>query len=144
MSSSDPATDARSIQSYIDETPFWKDGTETTTVPLTGMQWRIWLLATAGKFFEGMVVFMTGVALPLIVAEFNIGATEKGVISASVLAGILVGASALGGMADTYGRKAMFIIELVLFCAFLVALTFSGSWLWIAIFLFGMGAALGC
>ena len=144
MSSSDPNPDARSIQSYIDETPFWKDGTETTTVPLTGMQWRIWLLATAGKFFEGMVVFMTGVALPLMVAEFGIGATEKGVISASVLAGILVGASALGGMADTYGRKTMFIIELMLFCAFLVALTFSGSWLWIAIFLFGMGAALGC
>lgn len=136
--------EARSIQSYIDETPFWKDGTETTTVPLTGMQWRIWLLATAGKFFEGMVVFMTGVALPLMVAEFGIGATEKGVISAAVLAGILVGASALGGLADTYGRKTMFIVELMLFSAFLVALTFSGSWLWIAIFLFGMGAALGC
>jgi hypothetical protein len=32
---------------------------------MTRMQRRIWLLATAGKFFEGLVVFMTGVALPL-------------------------------------------------------------------------------
>ncbi len=113
-------------------------------VPLTGMQWRIWLLATAGKFFEGMVVFMTGVALPLIVAEFKLGATEKGVISAAILAGILVGASLLGGLADTFGRKKMFIAELIIFAAFLLALTFSGNWVWIAIFMFGMGAALGC
>ena len=135
---------ARSVQSYIDETPSWPDGTETTLVPLTIMQWRIWLLATAGKFFEGMVVFMTGVALPLIVAEFGLGATEKGVISAAILAGILVGASLLGGLADTYGRKKMFIVELIIFTAFLLALTFSNDWIWIAIFMFGMGAALGC
>jgi MFS transporter, putative metabolite transport protein len=142
--SADANDTARSVQSYIDETPSWPDGTETGLVPLTGMQWRIWLLATAGKFFEGMVVFMTGVALPLIVAEFSLGDVEKGVISAAVLAGILVGASLLGSMADTYGRKKMFIIELVIFTAFLLALTFSSSWVWIAIFLFGMGAALGC
>jgi hypothetical protein len=33
---------------------------------MTKMQRRIWMLAAAGKFFEGFVVFMTGVALPLI------------------------------------------------------------------------------
>ncbi len=57
----------RSVQSYIDQTPLWPDGTPTVSVPLTGMQWRIWVLATAGKFFEGLIVFMTGVALPLVV-----------------------------------------------------------------------------
>lgn len=144
MQQSTPEAKARSVQSYIDETPVWQDGTETTTVPLTGMQWRIWLLATAGKFFEGMVVFMTGVALPLIVAEFGLDATGKGIISAAILAGILLGASLLGGLADTYGRKTMFIVELVIFTTFLVALSFSDSWIWIAIFMFGMGAALGC
>ena len=144
MSNSDTQNDSVSVQQYIDQTPLWPDGTETASVPLTPMQWRIWLLATAGKFFEGMVVFMTGVALPLIVTEFSLGATEKGVIGASVLAGILIGASALGGLVDTYGRRAMFIVELVLFTAFLIALTVSGSWIWIAVFLFGMGAALGC
>ena len=35
---------------------------------------------------------MTGVALPLIVREFYIGAAEKGIVSAASLAGILVGA----------------------------------------------------
>ena len=60
------ASDGRSVQSYIDETPQWGDGTSVRSTPMTGMQWLIWTLAAAGKFFEGFVVFMTGVALPLI------------------------------------------------------------------------------
>ena len=43
---------------------------------MTNMQWLIWSLAAAGKFFEGYVVFMTGVALPLISREFGIFGSE--------------------------------------------------------------------
>jgi putative MFS transporter len=63
---------------------------------MTNMQWLIWGLAAAGKFFEGVVVFTTGVALPLMAKEFALGATEKGVIAAASLFGILIGATALG------------------------------------------------
>lgn len=135
---------ARSVQDYIDETPYWADGTIAPSSPMTAMQWRIWLLASAGKFFEGMVVFMTGVALPLIVREFGLGAMEKGAVSAATLLGILIGASALGGLADYYGRKKMFIVEMVLFAVCLVALVFSSNLAVLIIFLFGMGLALGC
>ena len=72
------ATGPRSVQDDIDELPAWSDGTSLKSAPMTTMQWRIWGLAAAGKFFEGYVVFMTGVALPLIVREFQIGAAEKG------------------------------------------------------------------
>ncbi|MDP1882043.1 MAG: MFS transporter, partial [Bradyrhizobium sp.] len=68
-------TEPKSVQAYIDQTPSWPDGTPTPSVPMTQMQWRIWTLATAGKFFEGLVVFMTGVALPLIVEEFGLSPT---------------------------------------------------------------------
>jgi len=135
---------ARSVQSYIDETPFWPDGTDTPSVPLTRMQWRIWFLASAGKFFEGLVVFMTGVALPLIVAEFDLSTTQKGAVGAATLAGILVGASALGALSDTFGRKRMFIIEMALFAFFLAGLTFAPSYIWVVLLLFGVGLALGC
>jgi MFS family permease len=71
------------------------------------MQWRIWTLATAGKFFEGLVVFMTGVALPLIAQEFDITKAQHGIIGAASLFGILIGAIGLGGLSDYFGRKAM-------------------------------------
>jgi MFS family permease len=49
---------------------------------------------------------MTGVALPLLSREFNIGAAENGLITAATLFGILVGAVGLGGMSDRFGRIA--------------------------------------
>src|SRR6188474_3740674 len=115
-------TDPQSVQDYIDQTPAWPDGTPTPSVPMTRMQWRIWTLATAGKFFEGLVVFMTGVALPLIVREFGLSPIEKGIVGAAPLAGIMVGAVALGGLADVYGRRRMFVVEMLVFAVFLVGL----------------------
>jgi putative MFS transporter len=137
-------TEPRSVQSYIDQTPYWPDGTPTVYVPLTVMQWRIWLLASAGKFFEGLVVFMTGVALPLIVKDFGLSPAEKGIVSAAPLAGIMVGAITLGGLADTYGRRRMFVVEMVVFALFLTGLAWSPSLPWMVVFLFGVGLALGC
>ena len=134
----------RSVQSYIDETPVWSDGTAMPATPMTGMQWLIWTLAAFGKFFEGLVVFMTGVALPLISTEFGLGKAAHGVIGAASLFGILVGAIGLGGLADFFGRKRMFVIEMFLFLAFLCLLVVSPNYPLLVLFLFGLGVALGC
>jgi putative MFS transporter len=134
----------RTVQSYIDQTPAWPDGTPTDFIPMTAMQWRIWVLASAGKFFEGLVVFMTGVALPLIVKDFGLSPAEKGIVSAAPLAGIMVGAIALGGLADIYGRRRMFVVEMVVFSLFLIGLTWSPTYFWLVVFLSGVGLALGC
>ena len=88
----------KSVQDYIDERPVWPDGTTLKSSPMTTMQWRIWSLAAAGKFFEGFVVFMTGVALPLIVREFHIGAAEKGIVSAASLSWYPVRRRSAGGV----------------------------------------------
>ena len=137
-------TNTKTVQEYIDELPTWSDGTSLKSAPMTAMQWRIWGLAAAGKFFEGFVVFMTGVALPLIVREFHIGAAQKGIVSAASLFGILLGAILLGGLSDYFGRKRMFIAEMILFCAFLALLILCTNFLSLAICLFGLGMALGC
>jgi len=134
----------RTVQEYIDETPIWSDGTESPNTPMTPMQWRIWALATAGKFFEGLVVFMTGIALPLMVEEFALSALQKGAVGAATLFGILVGATTLGGLSDYFGRKRMFIVEMAIFSLCLMLMVFSPNFLWLLVFLFGMGLALGC
>src|SRR5436309_13433682 len=81
----------RTLQDYIDETPRWGDATPVRYSPITSMQWLIWGLAAAGKFFQGMVVFTPRVALPLMGKEFGPGATGKGVGAASSPLGIPVG-----------------------------------------------------
>jgi putative MFS transporter len=134
----------RSVQAHIDELPMWADGTHLTAAPMTGMQWLIWSLAAAGKFFEGFVVFMTGVALPLLSRQFDIHPAQNGLITAASLFGILVGAVGLGGLSDRFGRKPMFVAEMVIFVGFLVALLFCGNFYFLVICLFGIGLALGC
>ena len=134
----------RSVQTYIDETPIWADGTALQSTPMTAMQWRIWTLAAAGKFFEGLVVFMTGVAMPLIAEEFDITKMQHGMVGAASLFGILVGAIGLGGLSDYFGRKVMFIVEMIIFMIFLLLLVASSSYFWLVVFLFGLGVALGC
>lgn len=139
-----PSGPPKTVQEYIDETPNWADGTLSPSTPMTKMQWRIWTLATAGKFFEGLVVFMTGVALPLIVEEYHLGAAAKGALGAAPLFGILVGATGLGSLSDHYGRKRMFIVEMIIFVVCLALLVVSPSFFLTLVFLFGMGVALGC
>jgi MFS transporter, putative metabolite transport protein len=134
----------RTVQDYLDEVPAWLDGTPSKDTPLTRMQRRIFWLACAGKFFEGLIVFMTGVALPLITRKFDLSATDQGLVTAASLAGILVGASALGGLADWVGRKPMFIGEMGIFALFLIMLTLAPNFLLLVVSLFGAGVALGC
>jgi putative MFS transporter len=139
-----PPAEAKSVQRYIDELPEWADGTPLSAAPMTAMQLRIWSLAAAGKFFEGFVVFMTGVALPLIAREFGISTAQNGIVTAASLFGILVGATALGGLADRFGRKSMFVVEMIIFVVFLAALVVCPNFVWLVTCLFGLGLALGC
>ena len=88
-----PKSMARRFRNTSTSCRSWPDGTALKSMPMTAMQFRIWALACAGKLFEGMVVFMTGVALPLISIQFHLNAADKGLVTAASLAGILVGAT---------------------------------------------------
>jgi putative MFS transporter len=134
----------RTVQDYIDELPMWPDGTRLHSNPMTAMQRLIWMLAAAGKFFEGFVVFMTGVALPLIAREFHIGPAQNGLISAASLCGILIGAVGLGSLSDKFGRKSMFVVEMIIFTAFVALTVLCTNFLSLVICLFSLGLALGC
>lgn len=138
------SSEARAVQDYIEETPVWSDGTPVSTISMTAMQWRIWWLACAGKFFEGMIIFMSGVALPLIALQFSLDAVGHGLVAAAAILGILVGATAFGGAADIHGRKKIFIAEMGLFAAFLCLVTFAPNLPVLLFALFGVGFALGC
>jgi MFS family permease len=80
----------------------------------------------------------------LIAREFHLGAAEKGLVTSASLAGILVGTILLGGLSDYFGRKRMFIAEMILFCMFLALLLLVQDFVSLLICLVGVGLALGC
>ncbi|MGB1196489.1 MAG: MFS transporter [Synechococcus sp.] len=132
-----------SVQAHIEDIPRWEDGSPLASPPLPGMQWLVWSLATAGKFFEGMIVFMQGVGLPLISRDFGLSDLDKGFVTAATLAGILFGALLLGGLADRLGRKPVFIGEMVLLLVALIAAATAPSKEILIFSLFVIGLALG-
>jgi len=135
---------AQTVQQYIDEPPIWRDGTSLRAPPMTAMQFRIWALAAAGKLLEGIVLFATGVALPLVGARFALNHIEHGLVASATLFGILIAATALGGFVDKYGCKKMFVVEIAIFLVFLIGVSISSNFRTFLICLFGMGLALGC
>ncbi|WP_396667863.1 MFS transporter [Microbacterium sp. R86528] len=124
----------RTVSEHIDE---------TGQAGLTALQQRTWFLAAAGKFFEGMIVFLVGVATPLIAAQYSLSTAQIGLVTAMPLLGILIGASALGGLADKVGRRPLFLWEMGLLTACLVGVSFSNSLPIFLLFLLGTGLALG-
>ena len=133
----------RHVQAYIEEVPRWSSGEGLAGPPLSSMQWLVWVLASAGKFFEGFIVFIGGIALPLVHEEFALNAAERGLLTAAPLFGILVGALVLGGLADRWGRKPVFIAEMLLLLLGLIGAAFSPSFALLLGCLLVVGVALG-
>ncbi|MEB3354967.1 MAG: MFS transporter [Cyanobacteriota bacterium] len=133
----------RSVQAYIEEVPAWTTGAALSGPVLSPTQWLVWGLATAGKFFEGLIVFMSGISLPLVALQFDMTSTDKGLVTAATLFGILVGAMGLGGLADRWGRRPVFIAEMVILAVALVAAALSVNTAMLVASLFVIGVALG-
>ncbi len=133
----------RTVQDYIEEIPSWEGGARLSGPTLSSMQWLVWSMATAGKFFEGLIIFMGGIALPLISAQFGMTDTDQGLVTATTLFGILLGALLLGGLADRFGRKPVFIGEMVLLLIALVGAAYSANTPMLVSCLFVIGLALG-
>ncbi|MFM8277744.1 MAG: MFS transporter [Cyanobium sp.] len=133
----------RTVQDYIEDSPTWTNGATLNRPVLSPTQWQLWSLATAGKFFEGLIVFMGGIALPLVAQQFDMTSTEKGLVTAATLFGILLGAIGLGGLADRWGRKPVFIGEMVLLAAALIGASCSVNTPMLVCCLFVIGLALG-
>jgi putative MFS transporter len=106
-------------------------------------QWLVWSRAMAGKFFEGLIVIMGGIALPLVFRQFGMNSTEKGLVTAATSLGILLGALWLGGLADRWGRKPVFIGEMLLLAGALLAAAGSVNTPMLVFCLFVIGLDLG-
>ena len=81
---------------------------------LSRLQWLGWGLAAAGKLFEGVIVFIGGMALPSLTERFGLTPLAQGAFASSSLLGILVGALGLGWLADRIGRRWLFSVVLLL------------------------------
>lgn len=85
--------------------------------PLNGIQRWLWVLSTGGTLLDGFAIFVLGVAMPLIIAEFHFQPDVVGFIGASLVLGAVFGAGLGGSMADHFGRKPLMLADMIIICA---------------------------
>jgi MFS family permease len=114
------------------------------TVKLTHLQKKAWLLSAGGVALDGFDLFIMGVALPLLLHEFQgYPAWITGLIASAAIVGAIFGALFGGLLTDHFGRKKLYTWDLVGFIVFAVLSAFSWS-VWVLIFFrFMLGIAVG-
>jgi MFS family permease len=111
---------------------------------LNGIQRWLWILSTGGTLLDGYVIFVLGVAMPIIVAEFHIQPDVVGLIGASLVFGAVIGAGVGGPMADHLGRKKLMLADMIIIAAgaSISALANGPGMLFIGQLVVGMGVGI--
>jgi len=102
---------------------------------------RLTAVTAGGMFIDGYVFAVIGVtiALQTFQTELGVDSIWLGLISSSTLIGIFVGAFLFGWLTDRYGRRPLFVADLILFAGAAILLFFvQEPWQ-----MFALGIALG-
>lgn len=106
-------------------------------------QRKVTLLSAGGTFLDGFDLTVIAVALPLISAQWDITPLEQSLVVSSAIIGSFLGASLLGRLTDRFGRKAMYVIDLLAFVVFAALTAFSQDVWQLIAFRFLLGVGIG-
>jgi MFS family permease len=111
---------------------------------LNRIQRWLWVLSTGGTLLDGYAIFVLGVAMPIIVADFHIQPGVVGLIGASLVFGAVIGAGVGGPMADHLGRKKLMLADMIIITAgaCISAVANGPAMLFIGQLLVGMGVGI--
>ncbi|MGW4487703.1 MFS transporter [Amycolatopsis sp. NPDC004368] len=112
-------------------------------LPITRTHRRATVAVGLGLFFEFYEVFLTGTISAVLVSEFKLSKAALPPLLASTFLGMFFGALLLGRLADRFGRRGAFLLNLGLYSFFSLLGAFSGSAVMLLITRFFAGVGLG-
>ena len=81
--------------------------------PLSSFHKKLALYSSGGPFLDGYILSIIGVAMIQITPQFNLSASEQGLVGAAALGGIFFGAFLGGWLTDKFGRHLLFTVDLI-------------------------------
>jgi putative MFS transporter len=112
-------------------------------IPPIRMHRRMAVAVGFANFFDLYDIFLGGVLAAVLAEPWNLSTNGKALVIASGFGGMFFGAVFLGTAADYFGRRKMFLINLMIYSGFSFAAAFSPDLTWLAILRFGAGIGLG-
>ncbi|WP_256202083.1 MFS transporter [Sulfuracidifex metallicus] len=104
-------------------------------------KFRSFFLSSGGFFLDGYDLSVISYALFFIKGEMSLNAVQEGLVSASSLMGMAIGAIIFGALSDKLGRKKLMGIDLFFFSIFALLSATSNNFLelFVSRFLLGIG-----
>ncbi len=116
---------------------------EMNQAPMTALHRRLAWSAGLGIFLDGYDIMIIGAVLLLLKPVWHLDAHAVGWLGSAALAGAFAGALIGGRIADHFGRKAIYLIDLITF--FFAAILCASAWniTSLVIFRFLLGVGIG-
>ncbi|MET8182500.1 MFS transporter [Streptomyces sp. NPDC005336] len=111
--------------------------------PLSRFHKKLALYSSGGPFLDGYVLSIIGVAMVQIAPQLHLSVSAQGLIGASALIGIVLGAFAGGYLTDRFGRQALYTIDLIALIVWSVAQFWATDPVWLFVLRLLIGIAVG-
>ncbi|CAM3841040.1 putative metabolite transport protein YaaU [Pseudomonas reidholzensis] len=89
--------------------------------PLNAFHRKLTVYSAGGPFLDGYVLSIIGVVMMQISGALQLSALWEGLIAASALIGVFLGGFLGGWFTDKYGRKVLYLVDLIAIIGFSVA-----------------------
>jgi MFS family permease len=110
---------------------------------ITREHWKIMFISGMGFFTDAYDLFIIGVAMHLIKAEWHPTPLAEGLVTSTALLASAVGALLFGRVADMLGRKRIYGYEVLVLAAGAIASAFSPGIWWLIFFRIILGIGIG-
>ena len=107
------------------------------------LHWKIMFVSGMGFFTDAYDLFIIGVAMAMIKAEWHPSAVETGLITSTALLASAVGAVVFGRIADLLGRKRIYGVEVLVLALGAIASALSPNIAWLIFFRIILGLGIG-
>src|SRR5260370_11948414 len=112
-------------------------------IPLFSLHLTLVLVLGIGPFFDLFDVALGGLLAAILATLYHLNSLQTAAVIASGFFGMFVGAIALGMIADSLGRRTMYMIDLLIYSLFPLATAFAPDVTWVIVFRFLAGIGLG-
>lgn len=112
-------------------------------LPMSNWQRWLTLIVGIGSFFDLYEVFLGGVLAPVLAKQWALDSTGKSAVIACAFTGMFVGANFMSVLADRFGRRNIFILNLASYAVLSVASAFSPNLTVFVILRFFCGIGVG-
>ncbi|MCI0183502.1 MFS transporter [Sulfoacidibacillus ferrooxidans] len=112
-------------------------------IPMNRFIRRLTFLSAMGLFLDGYDLTIISVALLFVKSQFQPSPYMVGLVGSAAVVGMLLGSLIFGNLTDRFGRRTMYLLDLLFFVVFSILAACSQNMVELILFRFLLGIGLG-